>query len=210
MLAANIKAAVEHSGRSQYDVSLGLGRSPNYLNRIVNGRKGITHAGLRELAAELGTSVGALVDPYWTDEASVSDIVASFVPVYPQVAAAGISGGTVTHFPTDARPFVFHRHRLEADGMVPEYCKVFLVEGDSMAPTLPDGCAVLVDGMQTRPVMNGLFVIQTGSELFVKRSKQCGPGWWWTCDNVQYPSTRWNRETTEIVGQVRWSMTRFG
>ena len=38
-------------------------------------------------------------------------------------------------------------------------------------------------------------------------SKQCGPGWWWTCDNIQYPSTRWNRVTTEIWGRVRWYCT---
>ena len=30
---------------------------------------------------------------------------------------------------------------------------------------------------------------------------------WWTCDNIQYPSTCWNRVTTEIWGRVRWHCT---
>ncbi|MYD93833.1 MAG: helix-turn-helix transcriptional regulator [Chloroflexi bacterium] len=62
VVAANIRAALEQDGRTAYAVSIGLGHGGNWLNRIVNGRKGISYVGLREVAAELGVTAGSLVD----------------------------------------------------------------------------------------------------------------------------------------------------
>ena len=63
IIAANIAAAVTQDGRSDRAISLALGHRANWLNRIRNGRKGLTFAGLRALAAELGVTAGSLVDP---------------------------------------------------------------------------------------------------------------------------------------------------
>lgn len=63
IVAANIKVALTRRGRSAYAVSVALGHAPNWLGRVVNGERGITYAGLRSVAAELGVSAGSLVNP---------------------------------------------------------------------------------------------------------------------------------------------------
>ena len=62
VVATNIKAILEKSGRSAYSVATALGRPPNWLYQVVNQDYGILLPTLREVAGELGVSVGELVD----------------------------------------------------------------------------------------------------------------------------------------------------
>ena len=63
VVAGNLKAAIERSGRTPYGVAVALGRSPNWLYRVISGDSGILLPALREVAMELGVSMGSLVDP---------------------------------------------------------------------------------------------------------------------------------------------------
>ena len=71
-LAKNLKSALKKQGRTAYSVATALGVSPNWLYRVVNMDRGIMLPKLRELAAELGVSVGELVDPPSTGNGQVA------------------------------------------------------------------------------------------------------------------------------------------
>ena len=71
-LAKNLKSALKKQGRTAYSVATALGVSPNWLYRVVNMDRGIMLPKLRELAAELGVSVGELVDPPSNGSSSVA------------------------------------------------------------------------------------------------------------------------------------------
>ena len=67
VVAGNLKAVLEKTGRSPYAVAKALGRSPNWLYRVINGKSGILLPPLREVAGELGVPVSCLVDRFDED-----------------------------------------------------------------------------------------------------------------------------------------------
>ena len=143
------------------------------------------------------------------------DPAADFIAIYPQpaLAAAGISGGgTVTiPDPGTTKPFAFSRARLEEAGMKADTSTVFVVLGDSMHPTLPDGSAILVDLLRRDAIEDGLFVFHCCGYLQIKRARHiAGTGWWWVSDNPTYPAAQFESDEMEVWGQVRWGMYRFG
>ncbi len=100
-----------------------------------------------------------------------------------------------------------HRHGLRA----PE-CRIIRVAGESMEPTLADGCAVLVNRASRRRRDNRIFVIRVDDELIVKRAaKDPAAGWLLVSDNpnkTAWPSRPWPREAN-IVGEVKWTARSF-
>ena len=63
VVCQNLRNALEQSGRSAYSVATSIGHAPNWLYRVLNGKSGILLPTLREVADELGVTVGSLVDP---------------------------------------------------------------------------------------------------------------------------------------------------
>lgn len=53
--------------------------------------------------------------------------------------------------------------------LAPDLCIMVTVRGDSMEPTLPDGCLVLLSARENTPVDGGIFAMRLGDEIFVKR-----------------------------------------
>ena len=72
-LAKNLKSVLEKQGRTAYSVATALGVSPNWLYRVLNMNRGIMLPKIREVAAELGVSVGELVDPPSNSSSSLTD-----------------------------------------------------------------------------------------------------------------------------------------
>ena len=63
VVAKNLKDTLNKTGRTAYSVAVALRRSPNWLYQITSGKYGISIAALREVADEIGVSIGSLVDP---------------------------------------------------------------------------------------------------------------------------------------------------
>ena len=63
IVTENLKEALEEKGRSAYSVASALGKTPHWLYEVLSGKSGILLPTLREVAAELGVTVGSLVDP---------------------------------------------------------------------------------------------------------------------------------------------------
>ena len=96
------------------------------------------------------------------------------------------------------------RALLEKQGLDPARCSAARVGDDSMEPTIPNGCGVLVDHTRTDWQPPCITVVRTGERAIVRRAaldedgqrlmRSDHPGW----PDVPLP------EGAEIVGQVRW------
>ena len=83
----------------------------------------------------------------------------------------------------------------------------YVVSGDAMRPTLPDGSTILVNGNRTALRENHIFLYRTGGALYVRRAQRWPHGvWWWCSDSPDDRERRvqYDPEADEIVGEVRW------
>ena len=62
IVARNLRTALKRRRRSAYSVATALGHPSNWLYQILNGKSGLLIPSLREIAEELGVSMGSLVD----------------------------------------------------------------------------------------------------------------------------------------------------
>lgn len=63
----------------------------------------------------------------------------------------------------------FPRSWLLRNKLAPDLAVLVRVKGDSMAPTIPDGALILVDGMDRDIRRAGIFAFSRGDESYVKR-----------------------------------------
>lgn len=63
----------------------------------------------------------------------------------------------------------FPRTWMIGKGVAPDLTVLVRVRGDSMAPTIPDGALILVDGMDRDLSRKGIFAFSRGDESYVKR-----------------------------------------
>ena len=98
----------------------------------------------------------------------------------------------------------FRRTWLQRHDLNPHQCNILRVVGESMEPTLPDGCSILVDRARRRRVGH-LFVLITADGLVVKRlGKDEAGDWQLLSDHPAWKPVLWP-DGTEIIGQVRWT-----
>ncbi|MYE06681.1 MAG: S24 family peptidase [Chloroflexi bacterium] len=92
------------------------------------------------------------------------------------------------------------KHQLD-----PDQCCIMGVTGESMEPTLSDGCAILLDQRRRKLRPNSIFVVRGPDGLIVKRAMKSDTGEWvLASDNEYWPSIPWP-DGAEIVGQVIWT-----
>ena len=122
--------------------------------------------------------------------------------------AAGGGAVALDEAPEKGRVF-FRRDWLDRHGIDTTQCVVIGVRGESMEPTLPDGCSILVDRARTRRRDGGIFVIDTEDGLIVKRLGKTGRRWLLVSDHPSWEPAPWPREA-EVIGEVRWASRTFG
>ena len=98
----------------------------------------------------------------------------------------------------------FRRGWLEERGLNAEECIVIVYKGQSMAPTLPDGCSILVDQSSREWEPPRLLLLRTDEGLVVKRAAEGEAGVRImrsdnpACADAPLP------KGAEIIGRVRW------
>ena len=98
----------------------------------------------------------------------------------------------------------FRNSWLRKHELNPDRCCIIGVIGDSMEPTLPDGCAIMLDRNRKEPRERGIFVVSSPDGLVVKRVERGEAGnWILASDNASWRSIRWPQEA-RIIGQVVW------
>ena len=135
-----------------------------------------------------------------------SDDVLDRDPVDVNELAAAAGGGAEVYDETVVGRLWFRRDWLQRNAIDPKQCHVISVRGESMEPTLPDGCSILVDRSQngTRRRDGRIFVLRTGDGLVVKRAGKDEAGQWQiVSDHPAWDPMRWTGDT-EIIGEVRW------
>ena len=130
-----------------------------------------------------------------------------YVEVHQVEASAG-SGRLIDAAPVGGR-LVFQRDWLIARRINPDFCTVISVSGQSMEPTLPDGCSILVDHSRLVRQNGHIYVLETQDELLVKRAEGSSRmGWKMVSDNPYWPPAPWPADAV-IKGEVRWAAQTF-
>ncbi len=132
-------------------------------------------------------------------------------PVEVVEVAAAAGGGAEVYDETVVGRLWFRDDWLDRHAIDPKQCNVITVRGESMEPTLPHGCSILVDlshGRRRRRV-GRIFVLRTEDGLVVKRAGKDAEGnWQIESDNEDWEPVPWARDT-EVIGEVRWMGRTF-
>ena len=124
----------------------------------------------------------------------------------------GAGGGIVVHEEKVESTIEFPVTWLRERGLRPSDCRIVSVVGESMEPTLADGCAILVDLSSRSRRSRRIYVVLTEDELVVKRAVlDQEAGWLLVSDNQdgqKFPSQPWPDEA-RIIGEVRWHGQSF-
>lgn len=121
--------------------------------------------------------------------------------------AAGAGAVNLDDAPEKGRLW-FRRDWLDRHGIDTTQCVVIGVRGESMEPTLPDGCSILVDRSRTRRRDGGIFVLDTEDGLIVKRLGRDGRRWHLVSDHPSWKPAPWPRGA-KVIGEVRWASRTF-
>ena len=97
----------------------------------------------------------------------------------------------------------FWRGWLEQRGLNAEDCIVIGCKGQSMEPTLPDGCSILVDRSSVEWEPSRIMLLRTGEGLVVKHAADEVGARIMQSDNPDWPDAPLP-EDAEIIGRVRW------
>ena len=135
----------------------------------------------------------------------------AFVAIAHATPRPAMGGGAVVTEDGDTPGRVYHfrrswiRNSLKAS---PSQLRIMHVEGDSMAPTLLSGDAVLVDMTRRAPNPPGIFVLDDGMGLVAKRVEHIPnsdpPAVRVISDNKHYPEYERTADEIHIVGRIRW------
>lgn len=123
--------------------------------------------------------------------------------------AAALGAGAVPDEYAETHKLKFREESLRRKKLRAEDLAVLYGKGDSMAPTIEDGDAILFDQSDTKAKDGGLYVISYDGHLMAKRLIQLGGMWFIDSDNKHDP--QWKRpvpvdETRDFVihGRVKW------
>ena len=139
-------------------------------------------------------------------EYDAGDDMPAVRPVEVVEVAAAAGGGAEIYDETVVGRLWFRRDWLDSNAIDPTQCNVISVRGESMEPTLPHGCSILVDLSQgrRRRRVGRIFVLRTEDGLVVKRvGKDTEGNWQIESDNEDWEPVPWSRDA-EIIGEVRW------
>ena len=218
----SLKNVLQRKKRSAYSVAKALGYSSNWLYGVVNGNKGIMLPSLRQVANELGVSVGELVDPPGGNDSgrnnrqgAIAETRAPYdndnykprgrrpVELLEVASAAGV--GAEVYDETPVGVLWFREDWLQSHSIDSEQSNIISVRGTSMEPTLPDGCSILVDRKRREPEEDRIYVIRTEEGLVVKRLGLDEKGRW----EILSDNPAWEPALltygSEIIGEVRWT-----
>ena len=221
-------------GFSQQQLAVGTSNTRPLISMVESGRANLSVANLTAAAKALGVSAdflcGLTTDPtparQLTKELAdtgtrVRDLEehqeylptaddGDYVGVSELAAAAG--GGAVVDHERITGRVKFRREWLTRHGLPASECRVIQVLGESMEPTLVDGCSILVNQASRRRRVGRIFVVRTEDGLVVKRAgKDRAGAWQLVSDNPNkqaWPTVPWP-DDAPVIGEVKWAARTF-
>ena len=223
MLGTRLAKSRQKAGLTQAELAAALGDRYDHsvISRVENNQSSLRIAGLICAAKELKVSADYLVgltdDPMPATSRSgllsAAERISSYTadgetslvrPVEILEVAIAAGPGSETDDEVVTGRLWFRSDWLAQHGIDPARASVVRVYGDSMEPTLFDGCSVLVDRSRREPREDRIFALRTEEGPAVKRLAKEPKGWWQiVSDNPDYPPLP-ARYGMEIIGEVRW------
>ena len=208
-------AARKRAGLRQVDLADALGDryDQTMISHVESGHSALLMDGAVKAARKLGVSLDYLVgltdDPTPLAELLIEGITAEIrqlpgahpVPVRRLRTAAG--SGTLD-LDEEVKAYAYFRHEwLSRQGLVADRCSIIGVTGESMEPTLPEGCVILVDHNRRRRLNGHIFVVRKSDGLVVKRAGKDDSGnWLLVSDHPVWKPESWGE--AEVIGEVKW------
>ena len=197
----NLRRILSQRARTPYSVARAMGRSDNWIYRVLNRHSGLLLPTLRDLAAELGVSVSSLVEPPEPPAQNGVD------PWAAPASGENVKGTSVVELPLlgsgceAPRGVPFSRDLLDRIGVDPERCQLLKVEDRGMQPRLGEGDLALVDPAQCDLADGQVFAMRLPEGLVVRRAGWNGEvGWLLFGDDPEESPRAWNGQTMEVVG----------
>jgi phage repressor protein C with HTH and peptisase S24 domain len=197
---AALAALAAERGETLAALSRLLGRNPAYLQQYLErgSPRMLREEDREKLARYLGVPEARLGGPVAVETVTIPRL---------DVAASAGPGALVEL--ESAAPLRLDAAFVRRLGVRPEALSMIAVRGDSMAPTLADGDAILVD-TGARDTREGIRVVRHEGVLLVKRLRRTEAGFELVSDNPAYPPIPVGPEDRlEIVGRVVWLARRL-
>ena len=103
----------------------------------------------------------------------------------------------------------FGRDWLRRQGLDSSRCLVVRVQDESMEPSIPGGCWVLVNRAQRRRREGRIYALRTSQGFIVRRAARDETrGWLLESDHPDREAVAWP-DDAEIIGEVRWMARTF-
>ena len=183
------------------------------ISHVESGHSALLMDGAVKAAHKLDVSldnlVGMTVDPTPSAELTIEGITPEIrqlpgarpVPVRKLWTAAG-SGAL--NLDEEVQAYAYFRHEwLSRQRLVSERYSIISVTGESMEPTLSEGCVILVDHNRRRRLKGHIFVVRKSDSLVVKRAGKDNSGnWKLVSDHPAWASEPWGE--AEVIGDVKW------
>ena len=123
----------------------------------------------------------------------------------------GLGDGAETGEYAEAHKLKFRAESLRRKGLFARNLAVYYGQGESMAPRIKAGDAILFDTSDTRPADGAIFIVQMGREIYAKRCEILDDAVYFRSDNPHadhnWPKPRRldnQRNPLQILGRVRW------
>lgn len=214
-LADRLRARADQLGLSPAHVAEMAGVNRSFVYDILRGRS--TRPGiekLAEVAAVLKVDRDWLIHGIGDVDGTppfISNPDEAFVSIAHASPRPSMGGGAVVSEDHDTLGRAYHFRRSWIKGSLkasPSQLRIMHVEGDSMAPTLLSGDAVLVDMARKAPNPPGIFVLDDGMGLVAKRLEHI-PGSDPVAvriisDNSYYSPYERTVDEIHIIGRIRW------
>ena len=235
MLGQRVREARKRAELLQVDLAAALGDRHTHtdISRVESGQRGLRLNGLANAAKELRVSADYLLG--LTDDPTpaaqrlgaeaqgpingIAETPAGYDPsahaaserrpveVLEVASAAGVGAEVFDETPVGL--LWFRNDWLDSHAIDPKQCNIISVQGDSMEPTLPDGCSILVDRQRREPHEGRIYVMRTEEGLVVKCLGKAEKGRWLVVsDNPDWPPAPL-LYGTDIIGKVRWLERTF-
>ena len=201
---ATLERLIQKSGDGYAALSRLIGRNPAYIQQYL--RRGVprrlSEEDRRRLARHYGVSETLLGGPQARTISPGPGFHGGVEISWLQGAGAGTPGLVLD--PSLLARISESRH---------EWLAALQVQGDGMAPTLLDGDHLLVDTADRQPLRDGIYAIESESQVVVKRlsvnpaSQQVAI----LSDNASYPSfPDCDPAQLRVIGRVVWLGRRLG
>ena len=236
LIGERLAESRKRAGLAQVELAAALGDrySQSVISDVERGRSSLLSDGLAKAAKELKVStdylLGLVDDPtpasemaailatgeargqeplYVIAEATEDYHPSDRRPVEVLEVASAAGGGTPVYDETPVGLLWFRNDWLNRHSIDPKQSHIISVRGDSMEPTLPDGCSILVDRERREPREDRIYVMRTEEGLVVKRLGLDEKGRWeMLSDNSNWEPVLLTYGS-EIIGEVRWTARTF-